>query len=521
MSEPEASGEHSVSWLLRGHFALPALVVLALGALGTVAWASRPVATPAGHGAPQRAAVTSATRICPLPASSSHATRVAVFSAANSPAAQPGGQPAAQPGERQGAAELQGGTQPRGGAELAALGSAGPPLEQLAQPGRLWLYSASGHESRALRTRGAAQAPVTVRAGGAMAGGLDVEETSRPQGGSGGLTGMRCPEPGTDFWFAGAGQAAAGPIALYLINPDSQAASADVDIYTDSGPLQGAADTGLTVPPGGRLIQAVDKLVPGSRELALHVRTTAGRVAAAVQVGGGGSGGWLPATGQPATAQLIPGLPASGGGRRLYLADPAGSDAQVNIEAVTPSGEYEPTGGGGIDVPSGAATSIDLPSMNGIPAALRLTSNIPVVAGLTAGGGYDASAGPIAQQSVAADDAAGHGYTTTLVLSAPAAAARVTLATATTSGPSTGRGSTAEQVVTIQAGHSTSVRIAGPRGGADGFAIVVTPLAGSGPVYAARVLSGPGGAQTIMPMASAPTWVPLPEATGSLTAVMP
>jgi hypothetical protein len=348
-----------------------------------------------------------------------------------------------------------------------------------------------------------------------MASGLEVEESSRPQGGSGALTGMRCPEPGTDFWFAGPGQAGTGAIELYLINPDSQAASADVDVYTDSGPLQGSADTGLTVPPGGRLVQAVDRLIPGSRALALHVRTTAGRVVAAVQAGGAGN--WLPATGQPATAQVIPGLPAGGGGRRLYLADPGGSDAEVNIQAVTPTGEYEPTGGGAIDVPSGSATSVDLPSMDGIPAALRVTANVPVAAGLEAGGGYDASAAPIGEQSVAADNAAGHGYSTTLVLSAPAAAARVSVATGTMAGP----GRAAGQVVTIPAGHSTNVKVGAPRGGASGFAIVVTPLAGSGPVYAARVLSGPGGAQTIMPMMSAPSWVALPEVAGSLTAVMP
>lgn len=506
--------------LLRGRFALPALVLLTVAALGAVAWASRPRTSAESQPPGQRAAVTSATRICPVPAASSNGTSIAMFSApaTGTPATQPGAQTrgAAQAsGESKGSGQSPGSGQGTGEAQLAALGSSGPPLQQAAQPGRLSLYSPNGHDRPALRAPGAAQAPVEVRATGPMAGGIEAEETTQPQNGSGALTGIRCPEPGTDFWFAAPGQAAAGSIELYLINPDNQAASANVDIYTDSGPLQGSADTGLTVPPGGKVVQAVDKLAPGSQAVALHVRTTTGRVVAAVQAGGG-SGSWLPVASQPATQQVIPGLPASGGGRRLYLADPGGSDADVSIQAVSPNGTYQPTGGGGIDVPSGTAASIDLSSMNGVAAALRVTSNVPVTAGLVAGGGYDAAAGPVAEQSVAAGNMSGHDYSTTLVLSAPAAAARVQVKSAGTSG-----GTPAGQLVTVPAGRSTAVRLPGPRGGSGGFAVVVTPLTGSGPVYAGRVLTGPGGAQTIMPMVNAPSWVPLPPLAGSLTAVMP
>jgi hypothetical protein len=491
-----------VSRLLRGRFALPALVVLVLAALGAAAWVSRPGASASGRPVPQRERVTAGTRICPVPAQSSQGTRIAAVANPSPDPAQPAGQG-------------------QGWAQLAALATPGPPLEQLAQPGRLWLYDGGHVGGKGSRSHSAAQAPVALQAGGAMARGLEAEETTYPPGGSGALSGVRCPEPGTDFWFTGPGQAAAGSIELYLINPDSQAASADVDIYTDSGPLQGSVDAGITVPAGGSLAQAVDKLTAGSRVLGLHVRTSVGRVVAAVQAGGPGTGSWLPATREPATAQVIPGLPAGGGGRRLYLADPGGTDANVKLQAVTPSGEYEPTGGDGIDVPSGSAISVDLPSLNGIPAALRVFANVPVAAGLMAGGAYGAAAGPIEEQAVAADNATGHGYSTAIVLSAPYGPARVGLAAATTAGPSGGSAMPANQVVAIPAGHSTSAKIPGPRGGGSAFAVVVTPLAGSGPVYAGRVLSTSGGGQTIMPLASAPSWVPLPGAASSLTALTP
>jgi hypothetical protein len=49
--------------------------------------------------------------------------------------------------------------------------------------------------------------------------------------------------------------------------------------------------------------------------------------------------------------------------------------------------------------------------------------------------------------------------------------------------------------------------------------VVVTPEAGSGPVYVGRVISSRGGiVRTIMPMTSALTWIPLPVAEQALAA---
>ena len=118
------------------------------------------------------------------------------------------------------------------------------------------------------------------------------------------------PQPGTDFWFLGPGPAKAAAINLHLVNPDSQPAAVDVEIFTDTGPLQGNADTGIEVPPGGSVVQAVSKLVPGSRVVALHVRTSVGRVVAAVQAGAA----WWRAASAPAQQVVVPGLPGAGTG---------------------------------------------------------------------------------------------------------------------------------------------------------------------------------------------------------------
>ncbi len=459
--------------LVANRFALSGLVVLALAALFGVAWVTRPqtgaAQTPAR---PQVVPVTSAIRSCPAPG----AGRVAVFAAS-------------------------GGT---GRAQLfAAPGRA--PLATVSQPGRLWL-SRNGFAAPSTGRRTHSTTAVIVEASGPMAQGLDAEQTTYPLSGSAGVSGVQCAQPGTDFWFLGPGPTRSSRLALHLVNPDSQPAAADVEIFTDTGPLQGNTDTGIAVPPGGNVVQSMAKFTKGARVLALHVRTSVGRVAAAVQA----AAGWWRAAAAPATQVVVPGLPRGGTGRRLYLVDPGGDDAQVHVQAITPAGTYEPAGAGGIDVPAGSVVALDLPSLNGIPAALRLRSAVPVTAAvLVSGRAFTAAADPIEQQGVIADNMTGSGYRTSVVLSAPSGAAKVRITMAGPSGP-LGAG----RLISIRAGHSANVTVfmpRGSRGGLHGFAIIVAPVRGSGPVYAGRVLTPRlGGVQMITPVLSAPSSVTLP-----------
>jgi hypothetical protein len=51
--------------------------------------------------------------------------------------------------------------------------------------------------------------------------------------------------------------------------------------------------------------------------------------------------------------------------------------------------------------------------------------------------------------------------------------------------------------------------------------VVITPLAGSGPLYAGRVVSQNGSALSILPVTSALSWVPLPAVRNSVTTALP
>lgn len=387
------------------------------------------------------------------------------------------------------------------------------PAEQAGQPG-----------SSAAVTTSAARGGVEVEAKGAMAQGLEVEQTS-----PGGLVTAQCGAPGTSFWFVGPGQASAGTIELYLANTGNQAADAQLSVLTDvtkGPPLLGNVDNGITVPPHSIVVQSLGQLLQSSKVMALNVSTSVGQVTAAVRETGppNDSGIWLPPTGAPAEHLVIPGMPGVSGSPALYIAVPGTISAQIKVTAVTAKGSYQPTGGTGIDLLGGSAVSIPLPSLGGVAGAISISSSVPVAATLLISGGpagspgaLAASSGPITEQGVAADNPAKSAGRTQLVLSAPqhAATVRITTATATVS-------ATGQQGQTVQIAARSSVVVpVGPPAGANAteFSVIVTPLTG-GPVYAGRIVTAGGTVQSVLAVPSALTSIPLPGVTDSLSAIL-
>jgi hypothetical protein len=370
-------------------------------------------------------------------------------------------------------------------------------------------------------TTQAGRGGVEVNATGAMAQGLEVEQTTAR-----GVVTAQCTAPGTSFWFVGPGQAPARTIELYLMNTGSESADAQVSVLTDvtkGPPVLGNADNGITVPPHGMVVQSLGRLVEASKIVALNVTTSVGQVAAAVRESRSAhdAGIWLPATEAPARHLVIPGLPRGRGTRELYLAVPGSDAAQVKVTAVTPTGSYQPTGGTDIPLLGGSAVSETLP-LSGVAGAISISSSVPVVAAALVSGGpagapgaLAVSSGPVLEQGVLAGNPARSAGSTDLVLSAPGKAASVRITTATMSVSADGQQG---RVVQIKAG--SSVEIPEPPKGSKAaeFALVVTPIAGSGPVYAGRIIALGRTVESIVPVPSSLTWIPLPAVQNSLSA---
>ena len=214
-------------------YAIFGLVVLALVALAGVASLSKPVTVSAGQPetSPRAAPVSVGLRACPAPGSpGSHGTGVAVVAAAGGSG--PGQATISRLSAAAGTSPLHSLSQP------GTLSLAGVPAASAASPGIPGGSVNGGKNAAVVRPGG-----VMIQASGSMAQGLVAEQTA-----AGGVVTASCGSPGTDFWFAAPGQQAAGTISLTLMNVDSQASSVDVDILTDTGPLQTGVDTGITVP---------------------------------------------------------------------------------------------------------------------------------------------------------------------------------------------------------------------------------------------------------------------------------
>jgi hypothetical protein len=491
------------------------VVVLVLGGIFGAAQLAGPVSAGSGHAAvpPQQVTVTSAARACP-PVQGGGSGQVAFIAGPSaSTASGSAGQAALAP-------------VPLAGAQLRPVSPISP-----ADPGALWMLNIPAAQNVSKKAATQAVQGWSVNASGTMAQAMEAEVAS-----SSGLASIRCGDPGSELWFTGPGpQNGADHILLDLMNIDSLAASVDVRIITDAGQVQPGNEAGITVPPHQTVSESLTSAAAGSSVVAIEVHTTIGRVAADVsETSAHGSTSWLPSSVPPSTQLVIPGVPPSSSAAGLYVVVPGNANAQITVTAFTQQGLYRPFGTQTVDLPGGSASYVALTPLGGTSAALELTANVPVTAAvLVPGSGlgvFTTATAPISEQAVIAGNTTSSGLGATVVLTAPAGAARVrvteigTTAASGTSGGAAQPPATTTQVVSVQAGHTLTVKASPPKGAKGGtpFALVITPLTGSGPVYAARIeTQGQNTAVSIIPAVSALTTITLPPVRDSYNARSP
>ena len=285
-------------------------------------------------------------------------------------------------------------------------------------PGRLFVSSPSGAaDVRAgvmrgpapkLRARVAAltvptaQEAAVVTLGDASVGRTDAVILAR---GSAtlvtGLLGQQCQPASASWWFVGASARFGRSDSIVLTNPTNAVSVVDIDAFTARGREHSADSRGIGVRPRSRRVIALNRLFPGVPSAALHISTTSGVIHAAVLAsqfaGTAGTGmEWLPATGPGLTViPVAPDLTSA----TLYLA--AESAATVSVRATGPAGSFTPLGMGHITVPAGTLVAVRAGEVAPDAAALVISSNSPVVAGLVGSGPGSARADIVAAAAVA------------------------------------------------------------------------------------------------------------------------
>ncbi|HEY8479584.1 MAG TPA: DUF5719 family protein [Spirillospora sp.] len=372
----------------------------------------------------------------------------------------------------------------------------------------------------------------TLRATGAMAAGLEAEQTTHwNRGPDRGLAGARCAVPGTDHWFVGPGPDSADELDLYLTNVDARPAFVDLTGMSGEGPIDTVDGRGIRVDPQttriiriGESPEGLGDIVKSAADLTLRVRAGGGRVAASLRVRIGERKGieWLPRAHAPAPSLLVPGVPDGSGERRLLVAVPGEDDARVRVQVITENGAFAPEGQEILDAPAGAVTSLALDrALLGKAAAVRLDADRPIVAGVVAERGADVAYGTATPPlgASAPGIVADNRFDASLVLTAPEDEATVRVQTLNADGEG------APQEVKVPAGRTVKADLKAPNGDDDtAYGAVITPKAGSGPVHVSRILSTGKGDDlllTVLPVVPARTTLHLPDTADSQGSLIP
>jgi hypothetical protein len=518
---------------------LAALALVVLAVAYVALWRTQPT-EPKPTAAPSAvsAAVTSVSRSCPPPApntGSAHIAMIAMPSTAKTTqaptgsvalSAVPAAAAAAQPASTAHASGKGSTTNPTRTAKPSAT-STKPAASSTAQAAQPVTVSEPGTQATVAAPQAASLGGTALAATGQMAEGFEAEQAT-----SSGMGTVSCTHPSSDMWFVGTGtDAGAADVRLYLMNTGDLAASVDLTILTDSG-LQNGPGSAITVAPHQFVTEDIAPFAHGSQALALHVQTTSGQVAASVWEGGGSGGSdgtWLPEAAAPSTTLVIPGLTVASSSARLFITVPGSNDARVTVVAFTAQGRFPQFGNAPADSPAGATTSFPLSSLGASAAGLELISNVPITASVLVPGqgmgSFTAAAAPVTEQGVVAGNPATRGVTVGLVLTAPAGAAQADVEVVPSGAGASAPGADSPQTVAVQAGHTVAVAVPRPQG-RQPFAIVITPQAGSGPLYAARVVTtGTGGLSasvvSLLPVPSALTEITLPPTQNSYSAILP
>lgn len=232
--------------------------------------------------------------------------------------------------------------------------------------------------------------PVRVSVSGSQLFGATTS-ASAGEGPGRGLSLTSCLAPSAEFWFSGVDVTDAAQSDLILVNLDSTDAVVDLVAYGAGGRL--SAPRGLTVKGNASSSVALGAISRHPDPITIKVSTSQGRVAAFVrQITWQGNtplaAEWVPSGVGPASDQVLPGIPAGNGKRLLLVTNPSELTAEVGIDILGASGRSQLAEADRVQVPPGVTSVVDLgPGLAGQAAAVQLTSNHPVVAGLAADNG--------------------------------------------------------------------------------------------------------------------------------------
>ena len=162
-----------------------------------------------------------------------------------------------------------------------------------------------------------------------------------------GLAVAPCSATADSWWFTGVDTAVGSTSRLVLSNPTPAVATVDLTFYGPKGIENAVGARGIPIAPRSRQSLDLARFAPGRDAVAVHVRATRGRVAAAVdvsRVNGVTAAGneWLAPSELPSSDVLVNAGDSGDGEQRLVLTNPSGHEALVQVQVLDESGSFTP-----------------------------------------------------------------------------------------------------------------------------------------------------------------------------------
>ncbi len=178
-----------------------------------------------------------------------------------------------------------------------------------------------------------------------------------------------CRAPSYDEWLVGINASARYATTLELVNPDDGDAVVDLALIGATGPIDEPGLRGIQVP--GHSVKRLElaKVAPRDAWTAAHLTVTRGRVTATARntfdpLGRGRiTTDFLPTNAEPATTNLILGIPEKKGASTLVLANPGDDEIRVTPRLVTAESVFTPTGAEEIAVAPHSIKAVNLTSL--------------------------------------------------------------------------------------------------------------------------------------------------------------
>jgi hypothetical protein len=389
--------------------------------------------------------------------------------------------------------------------------------------------------------------PVVLAAAGGVSGGVVGEQIARANKTSArGWAEARCEPARADQWFLGPATEVGDLPTVVLADPADSRAIVTITVLTPNGLVAAPAGGNLVLAPHSVQRLSLQQLAPGETATAVDVRTESGLVSAAVlDVRTHGTTflgtDYVPVS-EPASTVTVAGLPGSAVGERpartLSIGNPGTSSATVRVTVTTATGSFVPIGLDALTIPAQSVRSVPLGTALGASAAAVTIASSPAADGtaqpVVAGVLVDASSikgtgiheitylgtvGPLAGPAlvpVVITQGDGDPADSDLILAAPTGVATARVVVRTPAGAVF-----TTRTLTVAAGTSQAYSMRDWKVPNDS-SLVVTPLPGSNPLFATRLILEDGALGPLIssfelsgapPQQQVPAVVPLPLGT--------